>query len=585
MPVHQYIQVINKYVGLSTDTRPSGSDVREGSDLWEADTGFEFKYSGGVWYPKATPIMGAGGSPVTVQNPFPTDGDSIYAKDVKDSLSDVGTFTGADLTTLFNNLDDSITSTGATNPKYFKFFLERPAKIGAVALVAKTGSFKNVKILLKDRQGNALATIDDNTNTTPYGSHEYAVPGVSNVCCIQIEFHTTDDITLSFLYIRKAVATSIENIASTVSEINSSTTVLGIDEVFTGPAENVKDVAVVQTNIYADQDSAASGFSFQFSADGTNWDHTDNYSYIGGTGKTYSIQPVAQFFRIVYTNGGVGQTSFRLQTIYKSIYIKPSSHRVGDLISPEDDAELMKAVLTAQKPDGDFTPIDATAGGNLKASLEEFDGTLTTINADRTTNLDGKAGLNVNSMMYGRVSDSVIKNARLDAVTESLIVQNYEHHEVHEGSHFYIDDVVTLAINNVFDLQFTTPAGTKFSHFIFMLGVQAETEWLIYEGATINAAGTSITPLNNDRNSSTVSGNTLASQLNTTLANANADTDVSGALETNHGKIGAGRTGGIDGRSSEIILKANTIYCMRAIAIAAGYINFVMQWYEHTNRN
>ena len=34
----------------------------------------------------------------------------------------------------------------------------------------------------------------------------------------------------------------------------------------------------------------------------------------------------------------------------------------------------------------------------------------------------------------------------------------------------------------------------------------------------------------------------------------------------------------------EIILKQNTIYCFRAIANAAGYVNYDMEYYEHANR-
>ncbi len=72
--------------------------------------------------------------------------------------------------------------------------------------------------------------------------------------------------------------------------------------------------------------------------------------------------------------------------------------------------------------------------------------------------------------------------------------------------------------------------------------------------------------------------------LNTSIANANADTAVAGATEIAHGIIGAGKNGGIISRDSEIIFKQNTVYCLRAIATAAGYTNFLMQWYEHINK-
>ena len=76
-----------------------------------------------------------------------------------------------------------------------------------------------------------------------------------------------------------------------------------------------------------------------------------------------------------YTNGSTSQTHLRLQTVLKQYYVKPSSHRIQDEISTEDDAELVKAILTGQKPNGTFVNFQGTTKGNFKVSLEEFDGT------------------------------------------------------------------------------------------------------------------------------------------------------------------------------------------------------------------
>jgi len=42
----------------------------------------------------------------------------------------------------------------------------------------------------------------------------------------------------------------------------------------------------------------------------------------------------------------------------------------------------------------------------------------------------------------------------------------------------------------------------------------------------------------------------------------------------------AGHTKSVTTAESAIIMKQNTIYCLRATASAAGYIDFDMQWYE-----
>ena len=38
-------------------------------------------------------------------------------------------------------------------------------------------------------------------------------------------------------------------------------------------------------------------------------------------------------------------------------------------------------------------------------------------------------------------------------------------------------------------------------------------------------------------------------------------------------------------KCNEMILKQNTLYCLRAVATAASDVNFNMQWYEHVDRN
>ena len=181
--------------------------------------------------------------------------------------------------------------------------------------------------------------------------------------------------------------------------------------------------------------------------------------------------------------------------------------------------------------------------------------------------------------------DYVDGNSGIDSATETIQQISYEHHEIHSGSHYFIQQAVDLSINNVFDMQFTTPANTKWTHFVFSLLCESETDWYIYEGASISTAGTSITPVNNDRNSDNTSGNTVAGITNTSLANANADTPVAGATLIAHGTVGAGRDGGFTDRTRELILKQNTIYCLRAVATAAGYISYNAEWYEHTNKN
>lgn len=65
---------------------------------------------------------------------------------------------------------------------------------------------------------------------------------------------------------------------------------------------------------------------------------------------------------------------------------------------------------------------------------------------------------------------------------------------------------------------------------------------------------------------------------------ANADTTVNAANRLLGGVIGAKQTGGTRTREREIILKQNSTYCLRIIANTAGFVDYLFEWYEHTNK-
>lgn len=146
----------------------------------------------------------------------------------------------------------------------------------------------------------------------------------------------------------------------------------GIDHIFTGDSEDVVNHGVIVVAVFSDVASATDGLMIQFSTDNIIWtDHEDVFTIPAGTGKTFSFQTVAQYFRVIYTNGVAAQSAFRMQTVLKPYYVKPSSHRVADSISGQDDAELVKATLTAEDPNGVFVNIQATDSDNLRVTDAE----------------------------------------------------------------------------------------------------------------------------------------------------------------------------------------------------------------------
>jgi hypothetical protein len=151
---------------------------------------------------------------------------------------------------------------------------------------------------------------------------------------------------------------------------------LTVGQVFTGTGiEVAPKYGTISVCIFSSHASASLGLKFQASIDNVNWETIEQYNYLAGSGlESYSFSPSGRYFRLQYTNGATETTKTAIFTVLRSGYAKSSSHRIGDTISPEKDAELVKAVLAAQKPNGIFTDINATAGGNLKISLEEVNG-------------------------------------------------------------------------------------------------------------------------------------------------------------------------------------------------------------------
>jgi hypothetical protein len=156
--------------------------------------------------------------------------------------------------------------------------------------------------------------------------------------------------------------TQVVKTENLISTNNSTSATLAGGLAFTGTADEVTDFSTITILVKADQ---AGTLSCQFSPDGTNWDDQDNYSIPANTGKFYTLPVEARYFRIVYTNGGTAQTSFRLQTKFHRVALKPSSHRLADTITDEDDVELQKSVIAGRKPDGTYVNASFDDQGRL----------------------------------------------------------------------------------------------------------------------------------------------------------------------------------------------------------------------------
>lgn len=172
----------------------------------------------------------------------------------------------------------------------------------------------------------------------------------------------------------------------------------------------------------------------------------------------------------------------------------------------------------------------------------------------------------------------------IDAATSALRIITDRHSAIHLGYHFEILDVFDLSNGEVRDFRVTQPDTTRWGHATFGIGCESQTEVLIYEGAAITTTGAPGRIVNNNRNSTIDPLVGIDFIDNSSVANADADTDISGAAIIGNYMVGTGKDGGVIKRESELVLKQNTIYNVRVIAVTGGYINYGFQWYELDNK-
>ena len=148
-------------------------------------------------------LQSGDGDTVNVQHPLPTDGDSIYAKDVNIDESDMYDFDG-NIADFFDNLLTSSVDTTINNPKQIKCWFKRSIYSSAIGLGCHgdSGDFSNVRLKLLGSGDAIRQTIDLSADDTKYTSLliEFT-PDVFNG--FLLEFLTEDSVCLSNITSRK----------------------------------------------------------------------------------------------------------------------------------------------------------------------------------------------------------------------------------------------------------------------------------------------------------------------------------------------------------------------------------------------
>jgi hypothetical protein len=128
----------------------------------------------------------------------------------------------------------------------------------------------------------------------------------------------------------------------------------------------------LSVGISTDKDSATDGLEIQWSTDGVTENDIDVFTILANKPKIFTFQPARRYVRVKYINGITATTSFNIETRLSRVMGKPSSHRIQDAIVAEDDAELVKAVITGKNDRDEFINFEATNSGNFKVSVHEY---------------------------------------------------------------------------------------------------------------------------------------------------------------------------------------------------------------------
>lgn len=153
-------------------------------------------------FTNSTNITTTEGNELSVQYPIPVDGDSVHAKDVDPSNSDLGNFTGK-ATDPFDDLhSENIDSTGDAI-KTLLIHFHRTIVTPLIGLgSSEGGSFSNVKVIAVVSGGVELVLRDNSLDNTDRTSQFYTFPN-AGLNALKLEFHTTDAISITNIFIPK----------------------------------------------------------------------------------------------------------------------------------------------------------------------------------------------------------------------------------------------------------------------------------------------------------------------------------------------------------------------------------------------
>ena len=278
-----------------------------------------------LFFKRLVPLTTYDGTPVDIQNPLPTNGDSVYCKDIDVARCNLYGFSGSPCD-LFNDSHSIIKDiTDVANKKILIYFNRTIAVqslgIGNNELGShpEAPNFSNVKITAINSGGVEVALVDQSTNDTKYTSKPYSfVNTLMNA--IKVEFTTTDPVGLTNFTIQKTSFTAtriISNIKSPLGRVseylkNGTNTNMNVDGSVTPVDfvyENTSDVDEEFERILLSLIDGAQEFR------STNFGALN--ALLDGVEIIFSIQGVEKIEEVWQTNADISETCYDFTNPFK----------------------------------------------------------------------------------------------------------------------------------------------------------------------------------------------------------------------------------------------------------------------------
>ena len=163
--------------------------------------------------------------------------------------------------------------------------------------------------------------------------------------------------------------------------------------------------------------------------------------------------------------------------------------------------------------------------------------------------------------------------------TEGLVTLGVEHHEIHEGKHFFVQNYYSIdGLGTEKEFILVTPNTSTLAH--MLLNVETEAEFTVdfYRFPSFSSVGTPLNIINNNDNSSITP---------TLIAGEDPTLSTDGTLMFSKILGSGNKIGGLGRQTNEIVLRKNTSYLLRFTKNAAGtdWIDLNMFWYEEKEDN